>query len=417
MRPFTTRSTVAVLASAGLVFAACGSDDADTAPEPVDEPTDSDSDTAPEEDADADASGARTDGDSDGAASGDLPTIVVTTNILGDVVSEAVGSAADVITIMPVGADPHDFQASAQEVDAIMNADALIVNGGSFEEGLLDVIESAEAEGVPTFEALSVVSTIEFGEGGHDHSDEEHSEEDHSDEEHSDEEKDEEHDHSDEEHSDEEHSDEEKDDEHDHSDEDHSDEEKDDEHSDDDHAHDHSGDDPHFFTDPMRMADAVQGIVEFLQAELAFADAAAVTATTEAYVASLTDLDAEVAALVDSVPEANRVLVTNHEVFGYFADRYGFEVVGAVIPSGSTTDSASAGELAELAEVIEAEGVPAIFSDTSSSDELVQTLADEVGDISVVELFTESLGDADSEGATYLDMVRSNAERISAALA
>ena len=149
----------------------------------------------------------------------------------------------------------------------------------------------------------------------------------------------------------------------------------------------------------------------------AFADAAAVTATTEAYVASLTDLDAEVAALVDSVPEANRVLVTNHEVFGYFADRYGFEVVGAVIPSGSTTDSASAGELAELAEVIEAEGVPAIFSDTSSSDELVQTLADEVGDISVVELFTESLGDADSEGATYLDMVRSNAERISAALA
>ena len=437
MRPFTTRSTVAVLASAGLVFAACGSDDADTAPEPVDEPTDSDSDTAPEEDADADASGARTDGDSDGAASGDVPTIVVTTNILGDVVSEAVGSAADVITIMPVGADPHDFQASAQEVDAIMNADALIVNGGSFEEGLLDVIESAEAEGVPTFEALSVVSTIEFGEGGHDHSDEEHSEEDHSDEEHSDEEKDEEHDHSDEEHSDEEHSDEEhsdeehsdeehsdeeKDDEHDHSDEDHSDEEKDDEHSDDDHsdddhAHDHSGDDPHFFTDPMRMADAVQGIVEFLQAELAFADAAAVTATTEAYVASLTDLDAEVAALVDSVPEANRVLVTNHEVFGYFADRYGFEVVGAVIPSGSTTDSASAGELAELAEVIEAEGVPAIFSDTSSSDELVQTLADEVGDISVVELFTESLGDADSEGATYLDMVRSNAERISAALA
>jgi len=422
MRPFTTRSTVAVLASAGLVFAACGSDDADTAPEPVDEPTDSDSDTAPEEDADADASGARTDGDSDGAASGDVPTIVVTTNILGDVVREAVGSAADVITIMPVGADPHDFQASAQEVDAIMNADALIVNGGSFEEGLLDVIESAEAEGVPTFEALSVVSTIEFGEGGHDHSDEEHSEEDHSDEEHSDEEKDEEHDHSDEEHSDEEHSDEEhsdeeKDDEHDHSDEDHSDEEKDDEHSDDDHAHDHSGDDPHFFTDPMRMADAVQGIVEFLQAELAFADAAAVTATTEAYVASLTDLDAEVAALVDSVPEANRVLVTNHEVFGYFADRYGFEVVGAVIPSGSTTDSASAGELAELAEVIEAEGVPAIFSDTSSSDELVQTLADEVGDISVVELFTESLGDADSEGATYLDMVRSNAERISAALA
>ncbi len=111
------------------------------------------------------------------------------------------------------------------------------------------------------------------------------------------------------------------------------------------------------------------------------------------------------------------MLVTNHEVFGYFADRYGFELVGAVIPGGGTNDSVSAGELAALAELIEAEGVPAIFADTSSPDELVQTLADEVGNIAVVELYSESLGGPDSEGATYLAMVRTNGERISEALA
>ena len=69
----------------------------------------------------------------------------------------------------------------------------------------------------------------------------------------------------------------------------------------------------------------------------------------------------------------------------YFADRYGFEVAGTVIPAGSTVDGSSAGALAELAALIEAEGVPAIFSDVSASDQLAQALAEEVGDIAVVE--------------------------------
>ncbi len=360
--------------------------------------------------------------DDSAAGSADGPTIVVTTNILGDVVGELVGDQAQVITIMPVGADPHDFQASAAEVDQLLQADALIINGAAFEEGLLDVIDSAMDEGVPTHEAIETVSTIEFGEGGHDehghdeHGDEhdedkEHSDEGHSDEEHSDEE------HSDEEHSDEEHSDEE------HSDEEHSDEDKEhsedehDEHGHDEHGHDHDGADPHFFTDPVRMADAVQGIADFLEAEVEGLDTGALDTATDDYLKALAELDAEVDGLIDDIPAEQRILVTNHEVFGYFADRYGFEVVGAVIPTGSTADGASAGELAELAELIEAEGVPAIFADTSASTELAETLAAEVGEVDVVELYTESLGQAGSDGATYLDMVRTNASRISAALA
>ena len=392
MRYVNHRLPVAALATVSLVLAACGSDDsaADSSSESAESDVSTDEPAAADEPADA---------DEPAAAVSEVPTIVVTTNILGDVVEEMLGGAAEVITIMPVGADPHVFEASAQEINSMMNADALITNGGSFEEGLLDVIENAEGEGVPTFEALSVIDALEYGEGGHSH--EGHSDEGHSDEGHSDE------GHSDEDHSDEDHSDE------DHSDEGHSDEGHSDEHQ----GHDHSGVDPHFFNDPARMAVAVRGISNFLQSQVTFADADAISASADAYIEALTDLDVEVAALVELIPEANRVLVTNHEVFAYFADRYGFEVAGAIIPSGSTADSASAGELAELAELIEAEGVPAIFTDVSSPDQLAQTLADEVGEIAIVELFTESLGDADSDGATYIDMVRTNAERISAALA
>ncbi len=184
----------------------------------------------------------------------------------------------------------------------------------------------------------------------------------------------------------------------------------------DDHAHAHDGDDPHFFTDPARMADAAEGIADFLITNLEGVDTDALEASADAYIAELMELDAEVAGLMADLTDDQRVLVTNHEVFGYFADRYDFEVVGTVIPSGSTTDGTSARALAELADVVRDEGVPAIFADTSSSNELAQTLADEVGDIDVVELFSESLGDADSDGATYVDMVRSNAEKIAAAL-
>lgn len=315
------------------------------------------------------------------------PTVVATTNILGDVVENVVGDQAQVVTIMPVGADPHDFQASAQQANQVREADVLITNGAGFEEGLLDVIDAATDDGVPTFEAISAVDTIEFGEGGRGH-------EDHAEDEHSD-------DHADEDE---------------HADEDHADE---DAHADEgDHGHDHEGVDPHFFTDPARMAESVDHLADFLIENVDGIDGEALRASADDYIADLGALDADVEELLAELPEERRVLVTNHEVFGYFADRYDFEVVGTVIPSGSTADGASAGVLAELTETIEAEGVPAVFADTSSSNDLAQTLADEVGgDVEVVELFSESLGDESSEGTTYVDMVRTNAERITGALA
>ena len=314
-------------------------------------------------------------GGGDGAADSARPTVVVTTSILGDVVGNLAGDEFDVVTIMPVGADPHDFQPSAQQVAQIGEADVLIANGGGFEVGLADVIESAEADGVPTFEALSAVETLDFGdETRADHEAdgaeevEVHEEEAHEDEAH----------------------------------------EEGDEHE--------EGVDPHFFTDPARMAVATDAIAKFLADNVDGVDADVLSLSAEEYVDQLEALDAEVEELLSVIPEDRRVLVTNHEVFGYFADRYDFEVVGTVIPGGSTTDGADAAALDALAQTVTDRNVPAIFAETSSSGALAETLADEAGDVEVVELFSESLGDPDSEGGTYLDMVRTNGERIAAAL-
>ena len=190
----------------------------------------------------------------------------------------------------------------------------------------------------------------------------------------------------------------------------------DDEEEGDEHGHEEGGADPHFFTDPVRMAVAVEGITAFLLETVDGLDAEAVQANADAYVAELGALDAEITEIFGDLSDEQRVLITNHEVFGYFADQYDFEVVGTVIPSGSTLDGTSGGALAELAEEIEHEGVPAIFADVSASDELINALAGEVGEVAVVELFTESLGDADSEGGTYIEMLRTNATRMADAL-
>jgi zinc/manganese transport system substrate-binding protein len=120
---------------------------------------------------------------------------------------------------------------------------------------------------------------------------------------------------------------------------------------------------------------------------------------------------------VATIPDDRRTLVTNHEVFGYFAARWGFEVVGTVIPAGTTQAEPSSAEVEALAEVVEGAGVPAIFAETSSPTALADALAESVGDVEVVELFSESLGEEGSGGETYAAMMRTNAERIAEALA
>src|SRR5690606_15369560 len=108
-----------------------------------------------------------------------------------------------------------------------------------------------------------------------------------------------------------------------------------------------------------------------------------------------------------------RVLVTNHEVLHYFADRYGFTVAGAVVPSLTTNSEASARQLEALAALVRDERVPAIFAETTQSTQLADSLASLVGSgVVVVALYTESLGEPGSGAETYLGLMRVDAELI-----
>jgi zinc/manganese transport system substrate-binding protein len=164
------------------------------------------------------------------------------------------------------------------------------------------------------------------------------------------------------------------------------------------------------------MAAAVEHIAEELAATVDGLDTPAFRDRVTAYLHDLEALDAEVEAILATVPPAQRTLVTNHEVFGYFADRYGFDVLGAVIPGGTTLAEPSGADLAALAQLVEDAGVRAIFAETSAPTRLADALAAEGADVEVVEVYSESLGEAGTDGATYLGMVRANAERIAAAL-
>ncbi|WP_232527886.1 zinc ABC transporter substrate-binding protein AztC [Microbacterium suaedae] len=175
--------------------------------------------------------------------------------------------------------------------------------------------------------------------------------------------------------------------------------------------------DPHLWTDPARMVDIVDALEERL-IEIDGIDTAEVQENADAYRAELTALDAEMVDTFAALPAERRALVTNHHVFGYLADRFDFEVIGAAVPGGTTLASPSAADLEELATAIADADVPAIFAESSQPDRLMQVLASEAGiEVEVVELFTESLTEPGEPGSTYLSMMRENAHRIADGLA
>ncbi|KOX10271.1 zinc ABC transporter substrate-binding protein AztC [Nocardiopsis sp. NRRL B-16309] len=171
--------------------------------------------------------------------------------------------------------------------------------------------------------------------------------------------------------------------------------------------------DPHFWTDPRRVVQAVDLITESVVERVDGVDADAVRANAEAYTAELDELDTWMAEEFSAIPEQDRRLVTNHHVFGYLADRYGFEVIGTVIPSGTTLASPSTADLKDLSDTVREAGVDAVFADSSQPDRLASVMAQEAGvDIEVIPLFSESLSEEGEGAANYLEMTRSNTESI-----
>jgi len=126
--------------------------------------------------------------------------------------------------------------------------------------------------------------------------------------------------------------------------------------------------------------------------------------------------DAEVREILAAVPPESRLLITDHAAFGYFARTYDFEVLGVVVPGGSTLAEPSSAELAGLAQIIRDTGVRAIFANKADTTALVDALAAEVGQVEVVELYVGTLGPEGSGAEDYATMMLTNARLIAAAL-
>jgi ABC-type Zn uptake system ZnuABC Zn-binding protein ZnuA len=146
------------------------------------------------------------------------------------------------------------------------------------------------------------------------------------------------------------------------------------------------------------------------------ANAADYRANAAAYTTQLQELDAWIVEQVRRVPQDRRKLVTTHDTFGYFAARYGFEVLGSVLPVTTEGASPSAQELAELVQAVQAAGVPAVFAENVSSNALLNQVAAEAGVTVVGSLYTDALGPPGSDGDTYLRLMRYNVTQIATAL-
>ncbi len=177
----------------------------------------------------------------------------------------------------------------------------------------------------------------------------------------------------------------------------------------------HPEGDPHFWLNPIHVIQYVENIRDGLsQADPAGKDVYARNAA--AYIAKLKELDGWIVEQVKAIPPERRLLVTNHESFGYFADRYGFRIVGTIIPSVSTGASPSAQQLARLMDHIKSAGAPAIFLETGANLQMAQQIAKDTGVKVVTELYTHSLTARGGAAPDYIAMMRYNTRAIVDAL-
>ena len=363
-------------------------------------------------------------------------SVVVTTNIVADWVKNIGGEHVDVFSLVPVGADPHTFQPGAQAVARVADADLVLSIGLGLEESWLhDLLENAARDESAIVELGEIIEPIEFAsthaeevellEGishiVHEVEDGEISPEEGLDEVKElvasiEEMEEEEGEHAGEEELPEhvmeivdevedgsmgaEEAIEELE---------HLAEEGEGEHE----GHGHGVHDPHFWFDPLRVKIAVNDIAARLS-ELDPDRADTLSANASAYNEQLDELHAWTEGQTDLVPNDRKLLVTSHDSLGYFANLYGFEVVGVIL-STTTEVEPSAADLAELIHEIEEYSVPAVFGETTVSERLAETVAAESG-AKVVRLYSGSLGPEDSGAATYLEMIRTNVGRIVEAL-
>ena len=265
---------------------------------------------------------------------------LTSTTFLADITRNIAGDRISVDSLLPVGADPHAYQAAPSDVAKIAESDLLILNGLEYEHFIEPLLENAGGERL-IIEATAGLSPRK--DAGSEH-----------------------------------------------------------------------GVDPHMWLDPNLVVTYVENIRDGL-IQIDVEGTQIYKANADAYITQLKDLDKWIVEQVNAIPAERRLLVTNHEAVGYFAERYGFEVVGAVIPSLSTDAGTSAKELAALIEVIKTSGASAIFLGEVENPDLANQIAAET-DVKVVDnLHLESLT-VGAPAATYIDMMKHNVNQIVEAL-
>lgn len=286
---------------------------------------------------------------------GERLKVIATTSIIGDVVAQVGGEAIELTTLMGPGLDPHSYEPGTQELTAVAEAQVIFVNGWDLEEGLVHDLEEI-SEGVPLVAISANVAPLAFGKDEHASS----------------------------------------------------------EGGQDEHEHEHGVADPHVWFSIHNVEQWV-GNVERVLSDLDPANAGSYESRANAYLAELEELETYVESQLAQIPEENRFLVTNHDSFSYFAKDYGFELIGTLIPAASTLAEPSASDLAGLIGEMEAHGVCTIFTETTVSDTLAQTVASELDgceEVKVLKLYTGAVGPAGSGADSYTGMFRANVDRI-----
>ncbi|HZQ10127.1 MAG TPA: zinc ABC transporter substrate-binding protein [Anaerolineae bacterium] len=272
--------------------------------------------------------------------------VVAVETFLADIAQNVAGDRIKIDSLMPIGADPHSFEPTPQDIRKVSDSDVLIVNGMGFEEFLNKLLTNAGGK-YQIIEATKGLKSRAI--------------------------------------------------------------KPNDPHDED------NPNDPHMWFDPNNVITYVTNIRDGLtQADPA--GAATYKTNADAYISKLRALDAKIQLEVETIPVAKRKLVTDHDTFGYYADRYGFEIVGMLVPSFTTADSSTAQQLAHLVDQIKATGAKAIFIEQSTNPAIADQIARDTGAKVVTGLYTHSLSEPSGPAATYIQMLEYDTQKIVDAL-
>jgi ABC-type Zn uptake system ZnuABC Zn-binding protein ZnuA len=286
-------------------------------------------------------------------AAGEKLKVVATTTIVADFVRNVAGDLVHLTVMLPLGADPHTFSPTPQDIATVAEAHIVFSNGLHFETFMPEIIDNAGGAAVVIATTTGIEPRAMAEAEAHDEAGAEA-----------------------------------------------------------DHAP--AEVDPHAWLAPANARVMVGNIASALRA-LDPAQAATYRARAEAYDQELVRLDGWVQEQIETIPVENREMVTDHDAFGYYADRYGLTIVGAIIPAYSTNAEPSAQELVALRQAISQVEARAIFVGTTINPLLAQQLAADTG-LQLVPLYESALGEAGSGAETYLDYMRYNTTAIVTAL-